>query len=181
VTDVRRERPTVGFGWEPRDRYPWLGPLAAVVLVVGTSMAVFGLPPIDLHGPLHYMGIMDPLCGGTRGVRYALRGELGLAWRYNPLSIVVVAAALAGVARHAYGSATGRWLGVRVPRTWPVIAAGAVLLVALKVNEQAHADLLGTRMGSTAALSGLALYFAPRIAAAVVAAWILLRRRRRRA
>ncbi len=36
------------------------------------AMAVFGLPPVDPHGPFHRFGIMDPLGGGTR---YTAQGE----------------------------------------------------------------------------------------------------------
>lgn len=45
------------------------GLMAAVVL------AVFGLPPADLHGVLHRLGVMDPLCGGTRSVYLTLHGR----------------------------------------------------------------------------------------------------------
>lgn len=78
-------------------------------------MAIFGLPPVDVHGPLHYLGIMDPLCGVTRGTRLAMLGHLGQAWRYNPLSVVLVAGACAIVLRQALGLATGRWLNLQEP------------------------------------------------------------------
>ncbi|MFP3988669.1 DUF2752 domain-containing protein [Streptomyces sp. E11-3] len=85
--------------WEETDRHRWLGPLTLAGLAAGTAMAVFGLPPVDLHGPLHYLGVMGPLCGGTRGVHAALLGDFGTAWRYNPLSVVLVVGAVAFVAR----------------------------------------------------------------------------------
>jgi hypothetical protein len=47
---------------------------AAVVICVGSVLAVFGLLPLSVHGPLHFYGVMDPLCGATRAVRLALRG-----------------------------------------------------------------------------------------------------------
>jgi len=47
--------------WQPTDRHPVL--------------AAVGLPPVDLHGPLHYLGVMDPLCGMTRGTVAVLRGR----------------------------------------------------------------------------------------------------------
>jgi hypothetical protein len=53
--------------WEPVDRHRWAGLLAVAGLAAGGAMAIFGLPPVDLHGPLHYAGIMDPLCGGHVG------------------------------------------------------------------------------------------------------------------
>jgi len=61
-------RPAV-IGWlrwslEPRDAHRVAtGPGAAAALAAAAGMAVFGLPPVDLHGLLHHVGIMDPLCG----------------------------------------------------------------------------------------------------------------------
>jgi hypothetical protein len=63
-----------------------LAPLAAAGLLAAGVLAVVGLPPVDLHGPLHRLGIMDPLCGMTRGVVAVLRGQLGRAVAYNPAS-----------------------------------------------------------------------------------------------
>lgn len=55
--------------WSPADQHgrqlTWL---AAGGLLVGVVLAVSGPPRIDLHGPLHHLGIMDPMCGMTRGV-----------------------------------------------------------------------------------------------------------------
>ena len=46
-------------------------------------MALWGLPPVDLHGPLHRLGIMDPVCGGTRSAYFAVSARWALAWYYN--------------------------------------------------------------------------------------------------
>lgn len=73
-------------------------------------MAVFGLPPVDLHGLLHHVGIMDPLCGGTRATAYTARGEWALAWRYNPLGFLAVVAAAAAVLRAVVGLLARRWV-----------------------------------------------------------------------
>ena len=64
---------------------------ALLGVVAGTSLAVLGLPTADLHGPLHYVGLMDPLCGATRGVRLAFLGDLSGAWRSNPQSTTLIA------------------------------------------------------------------------------------------
>ncbi|GAU64695.1 hypothetical protein SSP35_01_00310 [Streptomyces sp. NBRC 110611] len=104
-------------------------------------MALFGLPPVDLHGPPHRAGVMGPLCGGTRGVHAAMLGHFGEAWRYNPLSVVLVAGALTVVVREALGRLGGRWLNLRVRRR-PMTVLALVLLVALTVRQQAYADLL---------------------------------------
>ncbi|MFE6649762.1 DUF2752 domain-containing protein, partial [Nocardioides sp. NPDC057772] len=82
---------------EHRDRHWWLTAMALAALVIAGAMALFGLPPVDLHGPLHKVGIMDPLCGGTRAARYAAQGNLVQAWRYNSLSILIVAGAALAV------------------------------------------------------------------------------------
>lgn len=109
-------------------------------------MAVFGLPPVDLHGPLHHAGIMDPLCVGTRAAAYTARGEFALAWRYNPLSILVVVGAAALVVRTAVGLLARRWLTLKVSwtlrRLWAAWATVLLLLAGLTVRQQLRADLL---------------------------------------
>lgn len=134
---------------EKRDRWQpatWLAVAAAVIAVL---MAIFGLPPIDLHMPPHYFGIMDPLCGGTRAIRLAAMGDWGASWRYNPIGIPLLVVLVALVARAAVGWITGRWVTLRVRWTrrgkaiaWVVVA---VLVVALEINQQAHVDLLMSR------------------------------------
>ena len=124
--------------------------MITVVGVIGAAaavaMAVFGLPPVDLHGPLHRYGVMDPLCGGTRSAWYTVQGRIALAWRYNPLGIVTVLAAVAALLRAALAVSTGRWLDVAV--TWTprrrlfVAVVGIMLLAVLEVRQQARADLL---------------------------------------
>ncbi|MCB0906248.1 MAG: DUF2752 domain-containing protein [Nocardioidaceae bacterium] len=117
-----------------------LGAAAAV------AMAVFGLPPVDLHGPLHRMGIMDPLCGGTRAARLTAQGHLSEAWRYNPLGILAVAAAGLAVLRLVVGVLGHRWLNVSIHWSargkWVTAALVIALLVMLEIRQQGHADLL---------------------------------------
>ncbi|MBC9725018.1 DUF2752 domain-containing protein [Streptomyces sp. TRM68367] len=168
--------------WEERDRHRWLGPLALVGIAAGGALAVFGLPPVDLHGPLHYAGVMGPLCGGTRGLHAAMLGDFDLAWRYNPLSVVLVAGAAAVLLREAAGRISGRWLNLHVARRWPVVMAGLALLVALTARQQAHADLLRTGP-ETGTPTGLLLYAAavPLVAVALVAVMAVRRSSRERA
>lgn len=120
--------------------------LALALIAAAATMAVVGLPPIDLHGPLHKMGIMDPLCGGTRAARYTAQGQFGEAWRYNPLGIVVVAGSVLLVVRAMIGVVGRRWLNVRfqmTPRARRLLLATfAVLLVLLEIRQQARAGLL---------------------------------------
>ncbi|WP_206074584.1 DUF2752 domain-containing protein [Antribacter gilvus] len=138
--------PFLGLQAEQTDRHRWLTGGATLALGAAILMAVFGLPPVDLHGPLHLLGIMDPFCGGTRAARYAALGNLVEAWRYNPLSIVIVYGALTAVVRAGVGLVTRRWFTLTigwtpVRRRW-VIAVALVLLVLLEVRQQLRADLL---------------------------------------
>ena len=137
---------------EIRDRHSWLTLLAGLAIAIAIAMAVFGLPPIDLHSPLHKIGIMDPLCGGTRAARYTAQGNLVEAWRYNPLGILVVAGAAVAVLRAVVGLVTRRWATLSLAltpqrRRW-VLGAALVLLVILEIRQQLRADLLtaGTQM-----------------------------------
>jgi uncharacterized membrane protein YfcA len=115
--------------------------IALAGLMIGALLAIFGLPTADLHGPLHYLGVMDPLCGGTRSVYLTLHGDLHNAVRYNPAGPVLVLAAVMMLIRAAVGWSTGRWFGVRMPRQI-VIPVVVLALVALEVNQQLHAALL---------------------------------------
>lgn len=126
--------------------------MAFLALAAAAALAIVGLPPLDMHGPLHKWGIMDPLCGGTRAARFAAQGNLAEAWRYNPLSIVVVLSALLVVGRSTVGLVTRRWVNIelrwtRRRRFW-VIAVVVTLLALLEVRQQGRADLLtsGTQM-----------------------------------
>jgi hypothetical protein len=125
------------------ERHTMLAPLAAGGLLTAAMLAVVGLPPVDLHGPLHYLGVMDPLCGMTRGTVAVLRGQLGLAWAYNPASPLLVAGAALALGRWVVGRLTGRWLEVHVHSSRVAWAVGAVGVLVLWVNQQAHAALLG--------------------------------------
>ncbi|MEU0680146.1 MULTISPECIES: DUF2752 domain-containing protein [Streptomyces] len=161
---------------EGHDRHRWAGPLAAVGLVSGALLAVLGLPPVDLHGPPHYAGVMDPLCGATRGVHAAMLGDFGEAWRYNPLSLVLVLGAAGALLREAVGRLRGRWLNLQVTHRWTAVVVGLTLLAVLEANQQAHADLLRSEPGSTPSV-WLLLSIALPLGAAVVVLVLLLARR----
>jgi hypothetical protein len=138
---VVRPRLPVRLRWERADRHPTLAPLAAAGLLAAV-LAVVGLPPVDLHGPLHRLGIMDPLCGMTRGTVAVLRGRLGQAVAYNPASPLLVAGALLALGRWLVGRLTGRWLDATFRATPLTVGLAAALVLALWVNQQAHAALL---------------------------------------
>lgn len=136
----------IQWSWRPRDAHRATATLAVTGLAIAVGMALFGLPPIDFHGPLHRFGIMDPLCGGTRAARYTAMGKWGLAWRYNPLGIVAVVGAAATIVRTVVGLAFSRWLTVTLMWTTSrrriAIATALLALVALTTRQQLRADLL---------------------------------------
>jgi hypothetical protein len=125
-----------------RDPAPPLTVVAAIGLVVAAGLALFGMPPVNLHSPIHFVGIMDPLCGMTRGVAATMRADLRDAWWYNPASPLVVAGGLALVARWVVGRCTGLWLNVRLRATPLVVLVVGLFVVALEVNQQLHAARL---------------------------------------
>lgn len=132
--------------WGSRDGHRGVTYLAALGAAGAVALAAFGIPAVDLHPPLHRLGIMDPLCGGTRAARYAAQGQVAQAWTYNPLGIVTVYGAGVALLRAALGALGGRWLNVTVSWTprrrrlvWSVVL---LLVVALEVRQQSRADLL---------------------------------------
>ena len=139
---VGRARLPLRLWWARTDRHPMLAPLAAAGLLAAAVLAIVGLPPVDLHGPLHRLGIMDPLCGMTRGTVAVLRGRLGLAWAYNPASPLLVAGAVLTLGRWLVGRLTGRWLDATLARTPLTVGVIVAVVLALWVNQQAHAALL---------------------------------------
>ena len=131
----------VRLAWDERDVHSGWILVVGASAVLAAALAVFGLPPVPIHSPLHFVGIMDPLCGMTRATRLFARGDPSDAWRYNPGSFLLAAAAGAIVTRALGGWATGRWARLVVDgRT--LLIAGVVLLVLLEVNQQVHASLL---------------------------------------
>lgn len=148
VRPVRRRsaRPFVRLTWGRSDAHRWFTWLALFGLTATAAMAVFGLPPIDLHGPQHHLGIMSPTCGGTRAARLAAQGRFEEAWAYNPVGIAAVLGAAAVTARALLGVTTGRWINVGFSwtprRTRVVLALVVALAIALEVRQQLRADLL---------------------------------------
>ncbi|SDM29664.1 Protein of unknown function [Lentzea albidocapillata subsp. violacea] len=108
------------------------------------ALRIVGVPPVDLHGPLHYLGVMDPLCGGTRATFLLLSGDLAGAARYNPIVFPLAAVAVLVFARAVVGMTTRRWLDVQLGRMSRIAAwtALALALVLLEVRQQLNADLL---------------------------------------
>ena len=80
-----RRRRVGSVVWTADGHDPWrtVTWTAAAVISLGSVLAVFGLLPVSVHGPLHSHGVMDPPCGATRAVRLALRGDLATSWQYT--------------------------------------------------------------------------------------------------
>ena len=139
-------QPPVRISMDRHDEMRLVTGVGAAGLVIAVLMAVFGLPPIDIHGPLHHLGIMDPLCGGTRAARLTAQGHLAAAWRYNPLGILATAAAACAVVRLAIGLVSRRWINLRVAwttnRARILLIVAAVAFIALDIRQQGRADLL---------------------------------------
>ena len=134
----------MSFCWDRVDRHRAVTVAAAAGVLAGILLAALGLPPVNAHGLLHFVGVMDPLCGGTRAVRLAFLGEWAQSWRYNPLGIPLAAGGVAALGRAMIGLCTHRWLTVRIRWRWWMLLAAGVAVVALQVRQQSIAELLLT-------------------------------------
>lgn len=145
---MTEQRSWLRMSLERRDHHWWFTAVGGAAFVIASAMAIFGLPSIDLHSPLHKLGIMDPLCGGTRAARYAAQGNVAEAWRYNPLSILIVYAAGLAILRAAVGLFGRRWVSLTVNwtlrrRRWAITIL-IVSMALLEIRQQLRADLLMT-------------------------------------
>jgi len=139
-SDAREK--VIDLRWDGHDRHPTFTRLALLGVPVVALVAFLGLPPLDLHGPLHYLGVMGPTCGMTRGVMWTARGDLAQAWRFNPASLMVVPT-LIGLTGHAvYGRITNRWLNLHIRwRPWLWVVPAAIILT-LSIRQQLNIDFL---------------------------------------
>ncbi|MFP5330790.1 MAG: DUF2752 domain-containing protein [Acidimicrobiia bacterium] len=141
-SDRSTRHPLVSFRWERYDRHPTITRLALIGIPLTLLLAVLGLPPIDIHGPLHYLGVMGPTCGLTRGVMWTVRGDLGRAWQFNPASLLVVLTLIGLTIRAAFGRTTGRWLTLHIRQRLWLWLISALLAVLLALRQQNNIDLL---------------------------------------
>lgn len=134
--------PAVRFLWESHDRHPTTSRLVLIGMPLTVLLALVGLPPVDIHGPLHYLGVMGPTCGMTRGVMWTARGDLLRAWQFNPASLLVIPAMAGLTARAIYGRITNRWPNLNIRwRPWLWIIP-ALLLLLLSIYQQLNVDFL---------------------------------------
>lgn len=166
--------------WESVDRHRMIGVLAVAGLLAGAAIAVFGLPPLEVHSPLRLFGMVCPFCGATRAVQALLRGDAATAWHYNPVAFPVIAGGAAVVVRAAIGAVRGRWLNVTITRPVPLYVAGGVLFVALWVNQARHAAMLTADDGGLLAeMFGISITVA--LGSAVTLVYLSIATRRMRA
>lgn len=130
------------LAWDDRDAHPAITILTVLTLMAALTMVLFGQPPLGLHGPLHYLGVMSPTCGLSRGVMWFARGDLLLAWEYNPASLLVIPIGLIVIIRAAIGHFTGRWLKLTVQWNRPVLSVLILAVMALTIRQQLHVELL---------------------------------------
>jgi hypothetical protein len=137
------QAPVVGHIWrfESEDRMAWLTIVGLAFVIGAIALRVLGLPSVDLHGPLHRLGVMDPLCGGTRATYVLARGDIAGAWSWNPLVVLLAALLVIVVGRALIGAFTQRWLNYRGSRRTALVVVAMVLLV-IEVNQQLQADRL---------------------------------------
>jgi hypothetical protein len=105
-----------------------LRPVRASALLMGGVAAVWSVVPHPPMCPLlAATDIPCPLCGATRAVVAALRGDVAASLRYSPIGIVVIAVVVASIA-------LWRRRTIDVP-IWPVYALlGATWLWNLTLN-----------------------------------------------
>lgn len=126
---------------ERADPHPCWTTVALIAAALIVLLAVVGLPPVDVHGPLHYLGIMDPLCGGTRSVYLTTHAHLAGAITYNPAAPLVPLVTVALLARAFVGRVFEYWITPSKPHR-AVVMCAVIALVALEINQQLHAELL---------------------------------------
>lgn len=109
-------------------------------------------------------------------MRATLVGDLSSAVEYNPASPLLVAGAPLALAREAYGRFRGRWLNLRLVHRRTAVGLALVLLAALWMRQQAHADLL-QQSADRGLPTGLWLYAVGLPSAVLIAAGVALWRR----
>ena len=94
---------------------------AAAPVMIGVAAVWPSLPHPPLCPLLATTGVPCPLCGATRAVVLALRGDLVGSLRASPIGIVVIACVIAAWFAWRHRSIT--------VRLWPIVATLAALWV----------------------------------------------------
>jgi len=124
------------------DGMRWLTLLGSGGLVAAVVLAAIGGLPFDLPMPTHSAGWVTPTCGLTRGSTALVRGDVALAWRYNPASLLVIGFGVFGMARGAAGALTGWWLNLQMGMSRRIMIIAAVTLVALWSQQMSNAQFV---------------------------------------
>ena len=102
-----------------------LAALVAAVCLVRPG-ATSWLPPCPLHA---LTGLYCPGCGSTRMLYHLVRGQLGMAFRDNPLSFMALPVVLYGLVRQWLEPASGVF--TRIRPAWIVVFT--VIVIAFTV------------------------------------------------
>lgn len=133
---------TLGIWKSGTDEMKFVTRASAVGLVIAGIFATIGGFPFDTPMPTHALGWVGPTCGLTRGSTAFVRGDLAVAWRYNPASFLVMGYGAFGVARAGLGHVTGRWINVRVGLSRLGWIVAAVLVIGLTLYQQSNAEFI---------------------------------------
>lgn len=133
---------SVEFGQSARDEMWWLTALSVGGLVVAGLLAAIGGYPFDTPMPTHAVGWVEPSCGLTRGSTAIARGDLAVAWRYNPASFVVIGLGVVGVLRILVGLATRRWVWLSVRPSRLGWATLLICFLGFWAYQQANAEFI---------------------------------------
>jgi hypothetical protein len=139
---VGRRVATTAISVDERDRMRWWTWMSFGGVAAAMVLALLGGFPFDTPMPTHSFGWVDPTCGLTRGSTAIARGDLALAWRYNPTSFLVMGFGVAGVIRAGAGITKGRWLNVSLrlgPFGWVLVA---LAVIALTAYQQSNAEFI---------------------------------------
>lgn len=124
------------------DAAPWLTWASVIGLAASVALAALGGLPFDIPMPTYRYGIVTPTCGLTRGSTAIARGDLALAWRYNPASFLVIGLGVVGVVRTTIGLTRRTWITVNCTRSrvaWVLIGAS---IFAFWLYQQTNADFI---------------------------------------
>ena len=139
---MNRAMPSVRLDVSDQDRMRLVTILALGGLVLAAVLALIGGLPFDLPMPTHAIGWVEPSCGLTRGSTAIARGDLSLAWRYNPASFLAVAFGAVGLCRAIIGFLTRRWINVEGRLGVPGWIAIVVAIAGLWLHQQNNADFV---------------------------------------
>ncbi len=127
---------------DQRDAMQWVSYAAGVIAVVGIICAFIGRIPVELPMPTHVVGMVSPTCGLTRGTVAIMRGDLALAFNYNPMSFFVLPFTAIGLARIAWAKMGRGWVNVHLRLGKVGWVACGLASVALWAYQQSNAAFI---------------------------------------